>query len=161
MASMRNGQGDDFFAFFNSRGCFFKGFVHDAAAAALDIAPSEYYRGIPRDFKYCISEPAFKTDDVTLCLWQRFEDSEWMRSSISLPGGNDPDGSNYLLSPLDGDPRTYQKWAESYYERDVEISQVASIYERQRLTDDLVIALNPSVCLQQMKEDIREIGYPV
>src|SRR5262249_19116182 len=42
MGSMRNGQGDEFFALFNAHGVFIKGFVHDASILAQRI-PSEVY----------------------------------------------------------------------------------------------------------------------
>src|SRR5215468_4022637 len=47
MASMRNGQGDDFFALFNAEGAFIKGFVHDAAIVSQQIPAERFYRDIP------------------------------------------------------------------------------------------------------------------
>jgi hypothetical protein len=87
-------------------------------------------------------------------------DSSWTHNPIALPSGDDPDGSGYLLSPLDGNPETYRQWAEDYYERNVALHAVKAIFERQRLTDELVAALNPELRIKQLREDIREIGYP-
>jgi hypothetical protein len=161
MGSMRNGQGDDFFALFNTYGCFFKGFVHDSPITAAGIDPAEHYRGMPPEFTSCATEPAFKADEVTFCIWQAFAHSQWTRSSVALPSGDDPDGSLYLLSPLDGNPETYRQWAESYYERAVPLHAVKAIYARQRLTDALVAALNSELRIKQLKDDIGEIGYPL
>ena len=160
MASMRNGQGDDFFALFNSYGCFFKGFVHDSPVAASTIEPADHYRGIPSEFAACVSEPAFTTDNVTFCIWRSFADSGWNHNAIAQPPDDDPDGSVYLLSPLDGKPETYWKWAEEYYERDIALHAVKAVYERQRLTDELVTALNSELGIKQLRDDIRGIGYP-
>jgi hypothetical protein len=160
MGSMRNGQGDDFFALFNAYGCFLKGFVHDSPAAALRINPTEHYRGVPSELASCVAEPAFTTENVTFCIWRSFVDSSWTHNPIALPSGDDPDGSGYLLSPLDGNPETYRQWAEDYYERNVALHAVKAIFERQRLTDELVAALNPELRIKQLREDIREIGYP-
>ena len=160
MGSMRNGQGDDFFALFNAYGCFLKGFVHDSPAACESIAPQEHYQGLPAEFATCVSEPAFSTDDVTFCIWRSFKDTKWHHHSIQLAQDEDPDGSIYLLSPLDGKPDTYWQWSEDYYERDVPLQAVKAIYERQRLTEDLVTALNPDLRLKDLKKDLREIKYP-
>jgi hypothetical protein len=160
MGSMRNGQGDGFFALFNTYGCFLKGFVHDAPITASGIDPAEHYRGIPPALTTCVTEPAFKASEVTFCIWQSFANSQWTHSPVALPSGDDPDGSIYLLSRLDGNPETYWQWAASYYERDVPLHAVKAIYERQRLTDDLVSALNSELRIKQLMDDIGEIGYP-
>lgn len=159
MGSMRNGQGDGFFAVFNSYGCFLKGFVHDSPAAALPLEPAEHYRNLPQELASCISEPAFTTEDVTFCIWSSFGDARWTRNPIALPSGDDPDGSGYLLSPLDGKPETYWRWAEEYYERDVPLVAVKAVYERQRLTDELVVTINPERKLRDLRDDMRTIGY--
>lgn len=160
MASMRDGEGDEFFALFNKQGCFFKGFVHDSPAAAAEIDPLEHYRGLPDEYAYCMEEPAFSPSDVTFCLWRGFQEPTWHRHSVTLPEGEDPDGSEYLLLPFDGLPETYHEWAEEYFEVPVSLQAVKAIFERQRLTDDLIIALNPDLRLKQLRDDIREINYP-
>jgi hypothetical protein len=161
MGSMRNGQGDDFFALFNSWGCFLKGFVHDSLAAAEGYKSTELYRGIPSQLASCLREPAFKLDDVTFCIWCSFADSQWVHNAIDLPPGEAPDGSSYLLSMLDGRPETYWQWAELYYERDVALDAVKAIYAGERLNRDLVIALNSCLDVTEIEEDVREIGYPM
>lgn len=160
MGSMRDGAGDNLFALFNSQGCFLKGFAHESPFARPSIAPTDHYRNIPAEFASCVTEPAFATDDVTFCLWRKHGDLKWSRNRIPLPVGNDPDGSIALLSPLDGNPETYREWAESYYECDVSVTCIKAIYGRQRLTKELVKALNPELRLKDLKDDIREIGYP-
>jgi hypothetical protein len=161
MGSMRNGQGDDLFALFNSYGCFLKGFVHEAPAAACQIDPAEYYKGLPTELAACVSQPAFTTENVTFCLWRSLTDAGWKHNAIALPTGDDPDGSGELLSPLDGHPETYRRWAESYYEHDVSLHAVKAIYKQQHLTDELVAALNPDLKVNELWGDIHEIGYPL
>lgn len=161
MASMRDGEGDEFFALFNQQGCFFKGFVHDSPAAAAGIDPLLHYRGLPSEYAYCIDEPAFSASDVTFCVWRGSQESAWHRSSVTLPDGEDPDGSEYLLLPFDGLPETYREWAEEYFEVAVPLHAVKAIYEQQRLTDDLIAALNPELRLKHLRDDAREMNYPV
>lgn len=159
MGSVRDGCGNELFALFNSQGCFIKGFDHEAPI--LDsITPDQHYQGLPAIFESCVSEPAFSTDDVTFCIWRLKDDSQWSRNSIALPKGGDPDGSEALLTPFDGNPKTYQEWAGDYYECDVSPDAVRAIYERKPLTKDLVTTLNPDQSLKDLKDDIREIGYP-
>lgn len=163
MGSMRNGEGDDFFALFNSAGCFLKGFVHDCPMAAQQNLSRQLYQHVPDAFTTALNEPAFKTQEVTFCLWRQYTDAEWRTSTGNLSAykQSDPDGSLYLLSPLDGEPQTYITWAESYYERAIDRSVVEDIYHLKPLTDELIHQVNPENSLDLLAEDIAEIGYPV
>lgn len=161
MGSMRNGQGDDLFVLFGSHGCFVKGFVHDSPAARAGIDPQDHYRGIPKTFAACVKEPAFSAEDVTFCLWRSVNDTAWQHNSIALPKGTDPDGSVALLSPFDGKPKTYKDWAEDYYEEEIPLKAVKALFEHRPLTTEIVEDLNPDQALEDLAEDIREIGYPM
>lgn len=167
MGSMRNGQGDEFFALFNTAGCWFKGFAHEAPMSPYrDDGSQQVWPGIldtiPVEFAKCLTQPAFNRTDTTLCIWRRYGDASWQRGPIVFPKGHhDPDGSAYLLSPLDGRPETYTKWAAQYFSNpspDVEL--VRRIYEHRRLTKKLIEQLNPAITLKDLTADIKEIGYP-
>ncbi len=161
LGSLRNGQGDHFFALFNDYGCFLKGFVHDSPAAAAPLPAAEHYRDLPPALAPCLHEPAFATQEVTFCIWRSFTDAAWTHHSHPWPPGDDPDGSAYLLFRLDGNPETYRQWAEDYYEHDVDLKAVQAIYARSTLTADLLRSLNPERKLSELREDLRAIGYPV
>jgi hypothetical protein len=161
MASMRNGQGDEFFALFNTRGAFLKGFAHDSPAAAARIPSDCFYRELPRDFEECRQEPAFSTEDVTFCIWRLIDQPGWSHSKVDLPVSDDADGSASILSMLDGAPESYRAWASEYYECDVPIKAIEAIYQHQALTDELVAALNPRQSVKLLDPDISEIGYAV
>jgi hypothetical protein len=157
MGSMRDGQGDEFFALFNNRGAFIKGFAHESPMARI---PSErFYRDLPIEFEDCRQEPAFSPDDVTFCLWRLIGQPAWSYGKVDLPL-EDMDGSASLLSRLDGRPSTYKEWASEYYERDVPIAAVEAIYRHLPLTDELASALNPEQSLKRLGPDIYEIDYP-
>ena len=164
MASMRDGSGDDFFALFSKAGCFLKGFAHEAPMSPYRTQPNSLWPGIfeqvPREFAAGLREPAFAIDDATFCIWRNYKSPAWQVGAIEFPPGNDPDGSQGLLSPLDGKPQTYQKWATDYYEATVKLAAVKKIYAHQPLTEKLVQALNPDSSLADLAEDIKEIGYP-
>ena len=163
MGSMRNGCGDDFFALFNEAGCFLKGFDHEAEMSPYASDPPKVWDGVldgvPVEFASGLTEPAFKMGDTTFCIWRRNEDPAWQRGPVRFPRGSDPDGSEYLLSSLDGRPESYQEWAEGYYEQPVEARAVSRIYSHEPLTQVLVSQLNPALEMAALLEDIREIGW--
>src|SRR5262245_39911361 len=92
---------------------------------------------VPREFAECLREPAFSMDDTTFCIWRRYADKTWQCGTIEFPDGNDPDGSAYLLTCLDGNPESYRAWAEDYYTRPVLLSAVRQVYEHRPLTEEL------------------------
>jgi hypothetical protein len=170
MGSMRNGHGDDFFALFNGHGCFLKGFAHEAPMTPYRADPKRLWPGVldsvPEEFEACLREPALGIEDTTFCIWRRYADGYWQRGAIDFPPGEDPDGSEFLLSPLDGKPETYRKWAERYFnKRFLTVEMVRHIYEQRPLTDDLVAALTPDIDphleVTDLQDDIAEIGYPL
>jgi hypothetical protein len=167
MGSMRDGCGDDFFALFNSAGCWLKGFAHEKSMSPYSDRCKELVwpgvlDSVPAEFAACMQQPAFKISDTTFCIWRRFIDASWMCGQIEFPPDtNDPDGSRELLSPLDGRPESYHSWAESYYERDVKMSAVRVIYDHLPLTGEIINSLNPELVPAMLEADVIEIGYPM
>ena len=99
--------------------------------------------------------------NVTFCIWRRYTDATWKVGAIDFPPDHsDPDGSEWLLSILDGAPKTYQTWAEDYFEREVPLSAVKHLYRHKPLTSKLLAQLNPKVTLDAIRGDAIEIGYP-
>src|SRR5262245_3584600 len=116
MGSMRDGSGDHFFAHFGPAGCWLKGFAHEYPMTPYREAPARVWPGvidaIPAEFTCCLREPAFSVEDVTFCIWRAYGDRTWRVGPILFPAGHtDPDGSEFLLSPLNGQPQTYREWA--------------------------------------------------
>jgi hypothetical protein len=116
--------------------------------------------GVPKAFAGFLKEPAFSMDETTFCVWRRYADAAWNVGRIEFPPGDDPDGSQALLAILDGRPKTYQQWAEDYYERAVSLRRVQAVYRHEPLTERLVQALNPDLTLVELADDVAEIGYP-
>jgi hypothetical protein len=164
MASMRNGQGDSWFCVFGEAGAFLKGFDHEAQMSSWHDGPRDVWPGVldqvPDAFKQFLTEPAFSMEETTFCIWRLRGDTEWHTGDIPFPEGDDPDGSARLLSIFDGQPRTYQQWAEEYYEHPISLSAVEHIYAHEVLTDEVIHSLNPDTSLPELAEDISEIGYP-
>jgi hypothetical protein len=164
MGSMRDGCGDDFFALFSAAGCFLKGFAHEAPMSPYGRRPKKVWPGVldsvPAAFAACLKEPAFSIADTTFCIWRRYSDGSWQCGAIEFPAGNDPDGSQSLLSILDGRAESYKRWAEDYYERSVTLAAVRQVYGHQPLTARLVQRLNLEMGLGELVTDVDEIGYP-
>lgn len=164
MASMRNGQGDEWFCVFSKVGAFLKGFDHESQVSPWNAALSSVWPGIleqvPAPFAPFATEPAFSMKDTTFCIWRSHADETWHTGPVQYPDGEDPDGSEWMLAILEGNPRDYQLWAEGYYERPVNSEAVQHVYDHQPLSVDIVRILNPERSLEDMAKDIEQIGYP-
>ena len=157
MASMRNGEGDEWFCVFSRHGAFLKGLYHESEMARdwpgiLD--------SVPEVFKSALTEPAFSMEYTSFCIWRTYADDQWHTGHISFPPGDDPDGSAWMLATLDGNPVSYQRWAEDYYKRPVSLSAVEHVYAHKPLTKEIVHRLNPDTSLSELADDIAQIGYP-
>jgi hypothetical protein len=165
MGSMRNGSGDDLIAHFSQAGCWLKGFAHEYPMTPYREIPKRVWPGVldavPAEFEECLREPAFSAEDVTFCIWRRHGDRSWGLGPVEFPAGHpDPDGSAFLLSPLDGLPRTYLEWAEDYSERELSLAAVEHVYRHRPLTSEVLEKLNPDVRLDGLAAEASEIGYP-
>ena len=160
MASMRNGQGDHWFALFSERGVVMIGLDHEAPMFRHGNPWPALFEGIPADLAYAIDEPAFEAQHSTFCIWCRAEGALWERGPVEFSKGDDPDGSAQLLRHLDGLPETYRDFATEYYERDVALDAISAIYRHEPLTEALVSSLNDEVSLEDMESDSASIGYP-
>jgi hypothetical protein len=166
MASMRDGSGDEWFCLFTSTGAALKGFDHESEMSPWGNDDHAIWKGVldqvPPVFSSFLSEPAFSMKDTTFCIWPTNQDADWRVGKIEFPdGADDPDGSEGLLSILDGNPETYKKWAEEYYEKPVNISAVQRLYQHELLTTQLVKELNPEIEFDAILVDAAQISYPV
>ena len=165
MGSMRNGSGDYFFAHFGPAGCWLKGFAHEYPMSPYRENPKRVWPdvldAVPDEFAACLREPAFNLQDVTFCVWRRYSDRSWQLGPVVFPTDHsDPDGSEFLLSDLDGRPESYEAWATDYYEREVRLAAVQHVYKHRPLSPEVVAQLNPELLLADLVSDINEIGYP-
>ncbi len=82
--------------------------------------------------------------------------------SGSPPAARTPTGSGWLLELLvDGSAEGYQRFAEDYYEIDVDVAAVRRIMALRPLTQELVTGLNDAVRMADLAKDVADIGYPV
>jgi hypothetical protein len=161
MASMRDGCGDEWFLLFDAQGAALKGFSHESPLAADDTFPVRIQQTVPVEFASFLNEPAFAMEYATFCLWRRHNDAAW---NVVAPAHGrispEADGSEELIGILDGKPETYQEWAEAYYEKEVPLEVIQTIYAHQPVTDEMIEALNPECPREQLRANLEEIGYP-
>ncbi|MFB7469520.1 hypothetical protein [Kitasatospora sp. NPDC056184] len=157
MASMRDGQGDDWFMVFSAAGVYARGFDHAAPNAGARLLAE-----VPPAFRSCVTEPAFGEEDgvplATVCFWREPGDAAWRAPSAGPTGGV---GLFGLLAAEDP-AEAYREWAEEYYELEdgLDPSAIAHVLALRPLTDAVVSALNPDLTLAIVADDVAEIGYP-
>jgi len=164
MASMNNGQGDEWYCLFNAQGAILKGFDHESVMSPWARDDHSVWPGVldevPERFSSFLKEPAFSIEDTTFCFWRSYADSRWRTGQIIFPENeDDPDGSGWLLSILDGKAETYQHWAEEYYERVVSLTAVERIYQHEVLTESLARELNPDAEWKALVAEAAQIQY--
>ncbi|MGQ8872552.1 hypothetical protein [Paenibacillus sp. TSA_86.1] len=154
MASMRDGEGDHYFALFDSSGVIIKGY--DKAYASLHKHQySDVLQGVPSVFETFLEEPAFMMDQTTFCIWNEEEQNKWT-STQQLP-----DEAYALLQVFVGGAEYYHAWAQEYYEIELDLQPIQHIFSMKPLNEQLLQALNPEIELDELEEDVTEIGYPV
>jgi hypothetical protein len=158
MASMHNGEGDDWFCVFSKHGAFLKGLDHESKMARGWPGVLE---SVPEVFRVALTEPAFSIQYTSFCIWRTLEDNHWHAGKISYPPGADPDGSAWMLAILDGDPVSYQRWAEEYYKRPANLAAVEHIYSHKPLTDEIVRSLNTETSLLDCVMTLPRLTIPL
>nr|BEK64063.1 hypothetical protein KPHV_12900 [Kitasatospora purpeofusca] len=158
MASMRNGEGDDWFMVFSEAGVYARGLDHTAPNAAPRLLPE-----VPGAFRAQTVEPAFGAEDgvplATVCLWHGAGgDDGWQAPSAAPTGGVEL----FALLAAADPAEAYLAWAEEYYEPEhlPEPAAIAHVLALRPLTAAVVAAVAPDADLDDLAEDIAEIGYP-
>jgi hypothetical protein len=167
LASMDNGSGDAWSIVFSPTGAFLRGFDHESlmSPAAND---DELWPGlvdtVPEVFSASLNEPAFSyegTLDATVCLWRQAGDDRWHAGSIDFPDRPDPDGADGLFAVLvDSTGMAYQRFAEDYYDKAVDLDAVREVFALSPLTPTLVQRLNADRSTVGLLADLTDIGYP-
>jgi hypothetical protein len=128
--------------------------------------PPELWPGLfedmPHELAACLTQPAFEIGATTFCIWRCYSDPKWQHGPVQFPTiDSDPDGSEYLLSALDGNPETYRRLAARYFTRaDLSLTSVQRVFAHETPSEDLVQAVNPQRVLNDLMPELLEIGYP-
>jgi hypothetical protein len=171
LASMRDGSGNDYAVVFGEAGVYAQACYHESPISAYRVSPPAPWPGlfdaIPDAFRHLQGEPAFLDHDgvqrATACLWRERTDSMWRCGDIEIPDKDeeDADGAEWLFELLlEGTAEAYVEFAAEYYEMAPSLDAVQHVYDLKPLTQEVVSMLNPAVQLEDLTEDIVQIGYP-
>jgi len=162
MASMRNGQGDEWFLLFGPFGAALKGLAHECALARGGTFAAEIQQRVPASFSSFLSEAAFSMDWASFCYWRSSEDPTWHKVFHPDPKlAGSEDGSVEYLAPLVEPASHYQEFANDYFEIDLPLAAIEHIYAQNPLTEELISLLNPELSFAEAEESAIEIGYPL
>ena len=158
-ASMRNGSGDQWVAILCPVGAALLGLAHEAQTFEAGQPKPWLFADLPPAFHAnLMNEAAADAANSTFCIWRARADTEWHCGLAHGPQVDD--GSAALLSILDGDPSRYVRFADEYYEAELELADVRAVYAHEPITDELAERLNTEVDLEQLRTDLEEIGCP-
>lgn len=176
MASMRDGSGDEYHLLFSVAGAALKGFAHESFMSPFGgerFTPEKQHghalypgllAGFPGALAPFLKEPAFNLKATTFVVWRLHADTAWRCGDVAWPkleDDEDPDGSELLLSPLEGRPEAYATWAAEYFEKPIAVEDAAHVLALRPLDEALVERLGGGRSLDELREDLEEIGYPL
>lgn len=148
MASMRDGEGNEYFILFKNENIIGK--VFEKKHPLSDLQREEIFKKIPKTLNSFFSEVAFSLEDTTFIFWKERKDEKW----FSLPSNKEFSYLGYIYIA-----KLYITWAKEYYEVDFDEKTIQEIFNYSPLTEARVQKLNKTLCLDDLKEDIKEIGY--
>lgn len=170
LASMRDGSGNDYSIVFSTAGAYARGFDHESPMSPWSH-PCKTWPGlfdtVPAVFRPFVNEPAFCESDgtprATVCFWRQASDVAWNAGNMAIPARDmgDADGAEWLFDVLvTGTAEAYRKFAKGYFDVTPDLTAVQHVYNLKPLTQEIVSALNPEVEIEDLTDDISEIGYP-
>jgi hypothetical protein len=161
MASMRNGEGDDWFLLFGPAGAALKGLAHESPVASGPAFATGIQKAIPVAFSSFLQEAAFSMDRASFCYWRGLHDAAWSKVSHPDPAmtGAD-DGSDDLLALLVAPAPAYLEFARGYYECELPLVAIEALYGHAPLTRQLVTQINPALTFEEAEASAIEAGYP-
>lgn len=164
MASMRDSCGDEWWMIFHRDGwAALKGFAHESPAWSKrrEKLSTALQRSVPSDLAGFATEPAFRWEATSFAYFHCVGANGWTRANDLTPYSADDAGDEVLLAHLVGGPSDYAAVAADYYETEIDERIVADVFALRPITAAVVSALNPSVVLQDIDEELyREIQYP-
>ncbi|GIO08749.1 hypothetical protein J31TS6_47770 [Brevibacillus reuszeri] len=164
MASISNGSGDDMYILFAPEGVIVKGFDHESAMSPharddYEVWPG-IYEQVPASLLKRLEDEALTKEDVTFCLWREPGDTEWRTGEIANPEQLD-DGSDFLLGMIYETAEDYIEWAKDYYEIELPVDAVKSIFQSRTISEKAILKLNPERNAELAVKELGAIGISV
>jgi hypothetical protein len=162
LAQMRNGQGDLWYLVFLPNGAaVLRGFDHESAMNPYrgeDETPwPGLFDGMPRSLLPWKNAVDIEPGEVTFVMWHTAR-GPWRIGPVAFPPGKDPDGSEWLLEQLDGDPESYVRLVEARLERAIDADAVRAVYGGV-LDAPTILKLNPHADVASVMKSTRKMGF--
>lgn len=156
---MTNGSGQSMLVLFCSNGCVISGIDEELYDWERDNPKIENITySLPNIFQEFMYGEPVKSLKSTFCIWT-INGTNWSISdAVDM---NRKDGSEAMLSILDGNAQTYVSFCKWYYEIDIPLDIAEKVYNGEVLTLDMINALNSKRDdIDTIKNELCEIGYP-
>jgi hypothetical protein len=108
------------------------------------------FDGLPPALGYVLEEPAFVQDELTFAFWATGREGSWKAGRVKPPKGKDPDGAEQLLACFG---KSFERWRSKYYDTPPSKALEVLWWEREPITLDVVLALNPEADLKVVREE--------
>jgi hypothetical protein len=154
MASMRDGEGSDYFVWFFEDKIAIKGCSVNSNLVGSKTYLERIFNEVPCEFSNFLNEAAFTINEASFIFWYQ-ENIGWSKVSTDMN-----DGSEDLLSWILGDEFFHKNWIKDYYDLDMNIDDVAYIFQGKTVTQDFLQKINFSGDIKSLISDLEEIGFP-
>ncbi|MEZ4366720.1 MAG: hypothetical protein R2939_10590 [Kofleriaceae bacterium] len=148
MASMRTGEGDDWFVVFEPGGVFLKSLWHESPPFDVDTI----YAGLPASLARHRTEPAFSMGRVTFGGWH--DGAAW-----TLRGDWSPIEEDFGM--IEGAAEAYRDFAGSYFEVDVPLGGIARVLAGEPLDAALLDEIGATRTLDELADSTRSASQPI
>ncbi len=157
-----NGSGDNLVVIFTENGTLIKGFDHESeynqfAADDWDNAFFEYtFSGLPKEFAELLDEDG--RDNTTFCMWCIDNTDMWIQNEQEINDEEEDDdgGKSFLLQYIRKTPDEWCDWAKYYYEKEIAADVVKKVYNKEPLTEEDVVKLNPERNAKEVFAELEE-----
>ncbi|TDR27846.1 hypothetical protein [Hydromonas duriensis] len=158
MASMRDGEGSDYFILWGPSYCAIKAKYSDSSNEYVaKFEPSINVQMPDELIVLFVNELAFSMQDASFIYWYDFTKHFWIKALVEKQG---EDGSIKLLQWFINSAYTYKEWADDYYEISLDLEICKKIFDHAPLTETEVKAINKDIDFSLLSNEISEIGYP-
>jgi hypothetical protein len=164
LGSMRNGEGDLWYARFIGNGsAVIRGFDHESSMSPFRRRDNSVwphlFDGMPQSLVPYRNAVDIEPKEVTFVLWHA-KDDRWRTGPVEFPSGDDPDGSEWLLAPLGDDaPSSYVRYAVGYFGLPrLDVEAVRRVFAGQ--VDAATIAtISPSAKADAILKSAHDMGF--
>ncbi len=140
-----------------------RGFDHESAMNAYRGDEEQpwpgLFEGMPRSLLPWKNAVDVEPGEVTFVMWHAAR-GPWRAGPIASPSRKDPDGSEWLLEQLDGEPASYIRLVEARLEGAIDGDAVRAVYGG-ALDAATILKLNPSADVTAVLKSARTMGWPM